>query len=61
MVVIPATGGIERIREGLMNFETVVRLKVKPVYADFIELLHQMGREHSTLFVERIGSSRQKV
>ena len=61
MFVIPATAGIERIFEGLSKYETVVLLKVKPVFAEILQLLRQMGREQSTLFVERVGSGRQKV
>jgi precorrin-2/cobalt-factor-2 C20-methyltransferase len=61
MVVIPATAGLEQIIAALAHYETVVLLKVKPHYADIIGLLRQTGREKSTLFVERVGSSRQKV
>jgi precorrin-2/cobalt-factor-2 C20-methyltransferase len=61
IVVIPATAGIERIIEGLTHYETVVLLKVKPLYSEIIELLRAAGRENSTVFIERVGSSRQKV
>lgn len=61
MVVIPATAGIEQIEAALATYETVVLLKVKPLFAQIIELLRAAGREQRTLFVERVGSSRQKV
>ncbi len=61
MIVVPATAGIDKISEALARYETVVLLKVKPVFADILELLRQMGRERSTVFVERVGSARQKV
>jgi len=61
MAVVPATAGIEQIADALANFETVVLLKVKPLYADILELLRQTGREASTVFVERVGSPRQKI
>lgn len=61
MVVIPATAGIAQIAEALTRYETVVLLKVKPLYAEIIALLRATGREQSTVFVERVGSSRQKV
>ncbi|HIJ87206.1 MAG TPA: precorrin-2 C(20)-methyltransferase [Desulfuromonadales bacterium] len=61
MVVIPATAGINQITSALADYETVVLLKVKPLYAEIIELLRKTGREQRTLFVERVGSSRQKV
>lgn len=61
MVVIPATAGIEQIESALATHETVVLLKVKPLFAQIIELLRATGREQRTVFVERVGSSRQKV
>jgi precorrin-2/cobalt-factor-2 C20-methyltransferase len=61
MAVIPATAGIEQIAAALTQFETVVLLKVKPLFAEILELLRRSGRERSTLFVERVGSARQKI
>ena len=61
MVVIPATAGIEQIRTALEIYETVVLLKVKPLFSEIVELLRTSGREQSTVFVERVGSPRQKV
>jgi len=61
MVVIPATAGIEQIKSALETYETVVLLKVKPVFPAIIELLRAAGRETSTVFVERVGGPRQKV
>ena len=61
IVIIPSTSGIETIRKALSEYDTVVLLKVKPIYADILELLKQMGRSGSTVFVERVGGVRQKV
>jgi precorrin-2/cobalt-factor-2 C20-methyltransferase len=61
MVVIPATVGIEQIKAALETCETVVLLKVKPLFSAIVELLRTTGREQRTVFVERVGSSRQKV
>lgn len=61
IVIIPATAGLQAIAEALQNFETVVLLKVKPLYADILELLKKTGRTKSALFVERVGSARQTV
>lgn len=61
VVVIPATAGINKIAEALNRYETVVLLKVKPLYTEIIKLLQTTGREQSTIFVERVGSPRQKV
>lgn len=61
IVIIPGTAGITAISDALENFETVVILKVKPLYADILALLAQTGRSESTVFVERVGSARQKI
>ncbi|HBA72451.1 MAG: precorrin-2 C(20)-methyltransferase [Geobacteraceae bacterium GWC2_55_20] len=61
MAVVPATAGIEQIAAALANFETVVLLKVKPLYSDILQLLRRTGRGGSTVFVERVGSPRQKI
>ena len=61
MVVIPATAGIEAIKAALETYETVVLLKVKPLFQAIIELLRAAGKEQTTVFVERVGSPRQKV
>jgi precorrin-2/cobalt-factor-2 C20-methyltransferase len=61
MVVIPATAGIEQIKAALDSYETVVLLKVKPLFSAIVELLRMTGREQRTVFVERVGTPRQKV
>ena len=61
MVVIPATAGIEQIKTALESYETVGLLKVKSLFPAIIELLRATSKEQSTVFVERVGSSRQKV
>ena len=61
MVVIPATAGIEQIKAALAHYETVVLLKVKPLYTEIIELLRAEDRERRTVFVEHVGTARQKV
>jgi precorrin-2/cobalt-factor-2 C20-methyltransferase len=61
MIVIPATAGIEQIQKALDNCETVVLLKVKPLFAAIVELLRVTGRERQVVFVERVGSPRQQV
>lgn len=61
MIVVPATAGIEQIKSALDGSETVVLLKVKPLYPAILDLLKSSGREQRVVFVERVGSSRQKV
>ncbi len=61
MIVIPATAGIEQIKNALDTCETVVLLKVKPIFSAIVELLRITGREHTAVFVERVGGPRQLV
>jgi precorrin-2/cobalt-factor-2 C20-methyltransferase len=61
VVVIPATAGIDKVADALARYDTVVLLKVKPLYADILEVLRQMDRERCTVFAERVGSDRQQV
>lgn len=61
IAIIPATAGMEKVIEALATYDTVVLLKVKPLFGEILEVLRQMGRERSTLFVERVGTARQKV
>lgn len=61
IAIIPATAGMDKVVDALVHYETVVLLKVKPVFGDILEVLRQMGRERNAVFVERVGSSRQKV
>jgi len=61
IAIIPATAGLEKVIEALAAYDTVVLLKVKPLFGELLQVLRQAGREKSTLFVERVGSTRQKV
>jgi precorrin-2/cobalt-factor-2 C20-methyltransferase len=61
IAIVPATAGMEKVIEALATYDTVVLLKVKPLFGEILEAIRQMGRERSTLFVERVGTPRQKV
>lgn len=59
--VVPATAGIEAVEDALSSFDTVVLLKVKPIFGEIVALLKKKGRAGSTFFAERVGTSRQRV
>ena len=61
IAIIPATAGMAKVAEALATYDTVVLLKVKPVFGEILEVLRQRGGEWSAVFVERVGSARQKV
>jgi len=61
IAIIPATAGMDKVIEALATYDTVVLLKVKPLFGDILAVLRKMGRERSAVFVERVGGARQKV
>ena len=61
IAIIPATVGMEKVLEALATYDTVVLLKVKPLFGEILQALGQMADARSVLFVERVGGARQKV
>jgi precorrin-2/cobalt-factor-2 C20-methyltransferase len=61
VAIIPATAGMEKVIDALAHYETVVLLKVKPLFKEILEVLRQMGVGQNAVFVERAGSTRQKI
>jgi precorrin-2/cobalt-factor-2 C20-methyltransferase len=61
IAIIPATAGMDKVVEALAAFDTVVLLKVKPLFGEILEVLRRMGRERCALFVERVGGAKQKI
>lgn len=61
IAIIPATAGMAKVVEALATYDTVVLLKVKPLFGEILDSLRQMGLEQHAVFVERVGSSRQRV
>lgn len=55
MAVLPATAGIDKVAAALASYETVVLLKVKPLFGELLELVRRTGNEGNLLFAERIG------
>lgn len=57
--VIAATAGIDAIEEALKNSDTVVILKVRPIFTQIVELIKRLDSISSILFAERVGSPQQ--
>lgn len=55
VAILPATAGIDRIEAALADYETVVLLKVKPLFAAIMALVERTGNQGNLLFAERIG------
>lgn len=61
IAILPSTAGIERIAAALAHFETVILLKVKPLFPDILELIRQTGNRNRVLFAERVGMAGEVV
>lgn len=61
IAILPATVGIDCIAVALAHFETVILLKVKPLFADILELLRQTGNRDAVLFAEKVGMAGEVV
>lgn len=61
VAIIPAGYGIPTIDHLLDNFDTLVLLKVKPLLDDIIQLLEQRGLLPHSAFIEKAGSSEERV
>ncbi|MDH4228813.1 MAG: precorrin-2 C(20)-methyltransferase [Nitrospirota bacterium] len=61
VAVLPATYGIKVVGEMLKRFDTVVLLKVKPVLDGLIDLLEKRGLAKHAVFVEKVGTSEERV
>jgi len=59
--ILPATVGIEHIATALAHSETVVLLKVKPLFADILELIRQTGNRDAVVFAEKVGMASEVV
>jgi precorrin-2/cobalt-factor-2 C20-methyltransferase len=61
LAVVPATRGIDYLRQVLSTFENVVLLKVAPVLAEVQALLAELGRLDDAAYVCRCGMAGQIV
>ncbi|MDH4099693.1 MAG: precorrin-2 C(20)-methyltransferase [Nitrospirota bacterium] len=61
LAVIPATYGMEKIREALERFETVVLMKLNRVFDDVCGLLDEMGLLERAHLISRCGHEQQML
>jgi precorrin-2/cobalt-factor-2 C20-methyltransferase len=61
IAILPAAVGIDRIAAALAQFETVVLIKVKPLFPDILELIRQTCNRNNVLFAERVGMTGEVV
>ncbi len=61
VAIIPAGYGLDMIDSLLNDFDTLVLLKVKPILDDIIELLDQKGLLANSCFIEKAGSTEERI
>jgi len=61
LAILPATYEEEQLRQTLVEFDTVVLMKVSRVFDRVFALLSELGLEKSSVFVRRVGSSEEEV
>jgi precorrin-2/cobalt-factor-2 C20-methyltransferase len=61
IAVLPATFEQEKLRTTLLEFDTVVLMKVNRVFDRIYALLQELGLEQRAVFVRRVGSADEEV
>lgn len=61
VAIIPAGYGIEQIERLLLDFDTLVLLKVKPLLDDIIDLLRRRDLLEHSCFIEKSGAPEERV
>jgi precorrin-2/cobalt-factor-2 C20-methyltransferase len=61
LAILPATYEEAQLRQTLLDFDTVVLMKVSRVFDRVYGLLRELGLEKNGVFVRRVGSSEEEV
>lgn len=61
IAIIPAAFEEENLRQILLDFDTVVLMKVSRVFDAIYDLLQELGLEKKGAFIRRVGSSEEEV
>ena len=61
IAIIPAAFEQENVRKTLVEFDTVVLMKMSRVFDGIYELLQELGLERKAVYVSRVGSPEQEV
>ncbi|MCG8428861.1 MAG: precorrin-2 C(20)-methyltransferase [Chromatiales bacterium] len=61
LAIIPAGYGVKMLDRLLVDFDTLVLLKVKPVLESVLDLLEQKGLLASSAFIEKAGTPDERV
>lgn len=61
VAILPATYEEEKLRRTLIDFDTVILMKVNRVFDRIYSLLQELGLEKKGVFVRRVGSAEEEV
>ncbi len=61
VAIVPAAYGVEFVERLLVDFDTLVLIKVKPLLDELIDLLERKQLIPHTRFVEKAGSSAERI
>ncbi|MBQ48489.1 MAG: precorrin-2 C(20)-methyltransferase [Zetaproteobacteria bacterium] len=61
VAVLPATYGVDDLRQVLNDFDTIVLMKVSSVIQDVVGLLEEEGLLDKAVYVEKASSSEERV
>ena len=61
IAILPATYENEELRKTLLDFDTIVLMKVSRVFDRVYALLQELGMIDNAVFVRRVGSPQQEV
>ncbi|MFZ3208028.1 MAG: precorrin-2 C(20)-methyltransferase [Geobacteraceae bacterium] len=61
IAIIPAAFEEENLRQILLDFDTVVLMKVSRVFDGIYALLQELGLENNGAFIRRVGSAEEEV
>jgi len=61
IAILPATYENEELRKTLLEFDTIVLMKVSRVFDRVYALLQELGLTDNAVFVRRVGSRQQEV
>jgi precorrin-2/cobalt-factor-2 C20-methyltransferase len=61
IAIVPAAFEQKNLRKTLVEFDTIVLMKMSRVFDGIYELLLELGLERSTVYVSRVGTPKQEV
>jgi precorrin-2/cobalt-factor-2 C20-methyltransferase len=61
IAILPATYETDKLRQVLLDFDTVVLMKVHRRFDRVYVLLRELGLEHQSVYVRRVGTASEQV